>query len=227
MEQALNSLKLEDKVARKFKIYYDFLVSENEKYNLTSITDIDEVYVKHFYDSVYGLNYFDFNGKSLCDVGSGAGFPGIPLKLVNNKIKLTIIEPTQKRVNFLIELCKKLGLDDVEIICDRAEHAVLNKRESFDFVCARAVSNLRVLLELTTPLLKVGGSFIAYKGSNYEEELVESKNALKALNLLVSNTYEYELPNELGKRCLIEVKKTKKTDLIYPREYAKIKKKPL
>ena len=227
MEQLINSFNIDQKKQEKFKIYYEFLISENQKYNLTSITDVNEVYIKHFYDSCVLLNYFDLSDSTLCDVGSGAGFPGIPLKIINDSIKLTIVEPTAKRINFLKELCNKLEIKDVEFICDRAENVTKERREEFDFVTARAVSALPTLLELTIPLVRVGGSFISYKGSNYLEEVEASKNALNVLSSKVNNCFEYELPNEMGKRCLIEVKKVKKTNLVYPREYAKIKKKPL
>lgn len=227
MEQLINSFNIDQKKQEKFKIYYEFLISENQKYNLTSITDVNEVYIKHFYDSCVLLNYFDLSDSTLCDVGSGAGFPGIPLKIINDSIKLTIVEPTTKRINFLKELCNKLEIKDVEFICDRAENVAKERREEFDFVTARAVSALPTLLELTIPLVRVGGSFISYKGSNYLEEVEASKNALNVLSSKVNNCFEYELPNEMGKRCLIEVKKVKKTNLVYPREYAKIKKKPL
>lgn len=227
MEQLINSFNIDQKKKEKFKIYYEFLISENQKYNLTSITDANEVYIKHFYDSCVLLNYFDLSGSTLCDVGSGAGFPGIPLKIINDSIKLTIVEPTAKRINFLKELCEKLEIKDVEFICDRAENVAKERREEFDFVTARAVSALPTLLELTIPLVRVGGSFISYKGSNFLEEVEASKNALSVLSSKVNNCFEYELPNEMGKRCLIEVKKLKKTNMVYPREYAKIKKKPL
>ena len=227
MEQVISSLNLSKEAQAKFKAYYDFLKEENEKYNLTSITDLDEVYIKHFYDSSYALNCFDLSGKSLADIGSGAGFPGVVLKIINNDIKLTLIEPTKKRADFLKELCNKLELRDVTIINDRAENAIKDLRESFDFVTARAVSNLRILLELTIPYLKVGGSFIAYKGLDVNQELEEAKNALKKLNSKVVNIYNYKLLNDLGERSLIEVKKEKSNDLIFPRDYAKIKKKPL
>ena len=162
MEQLTNSFNIDQKKKEKFKIYYEFLISENQKYNLTSITDANEVYIKHFYDSCVLLNYFYLSDSTLCDVGSGAGFPGIPLKIINDSIKLTIVEPTAKRINFLKELCEKLEIKDVEFICDRAENVAKERREEFDFVTARAVSALPTLLELTIPLVRVGGSFISY-----------------------------------------------------------------
>lgn len=206
-----------------FKKYYHFLIEENQKYNLTSITEEKEVYIKHFLDSLSIENIIDLDNISLCDVGSGAGFPSIPLKIMYPSIKLTIIEPTAKRCNFLQQVVALLNLKDVTIINDRAENI---KDMHFDVVCARAVSNLPVLLELCIPLVKVNGYFISMKGSNYKEELDISNNAFKELDCRIDNIYEYDL-DEFGKRVLIKIKKEKETKKIYPRMYSQIKKKPL
>ena len=206
-----------------FEKYYKFLVEENNKYILTSITDKDEVYIKHFLDSLSIENIIDLDNISLCDVGSGAGFPAIPLKIMYPNIKLTIIEPTLKRCNFLKQVVEMLNMKDVEIINDRAENI---KDMHFDVVCARAVSNLSILLELCIPLVKVNGYFISMKGSNYKEELDDASNALNALDAKVEDIYEYDL-EEYGKRVLLKIKKIKETKKIYPRMYSQIKKKPL
>ena len=206
-----------------FEKYYKFLVEENNKYNLTSITDKDEVYIKHFLDSLSIENIIDLDNISLCDVGSGAGFPAIPLKIMYPNIKLTIIEPTLKRCNFLKQVVEMLNMKDVEIINDRAENI---KDMHFDVVCARAVSNLSILLELCIPLVKVNGYFISMKGSNYKEELDGASNALNVLDAKVEDIYEYDL-EEYGKRVLLKIKKIKETKKIYPRMYSQIKKKPL
>ena len=206
-----------------FKKYYNFLIEENKKYNLTSITEEKEVYIKHFIDSLSIENIIDLNNISLCDVGSGAGFPSIPLKIMYPSIKLTIIEPTAKRCNFLQQVVEMLNMKDVKIINDRAENI---KDMHFDVVCARAVSNLPILLELCIPLVKVNGYFIAMKGSNYKEELDISNNALKELDSRIDSLYEYDL-DEFGNRVLIKIKKDKQTKKIYPRMYSQIKKKPL
>lgn len=227
MEQVINELKLTSLQEEKFKIYYDFLVEENKKYNLTAITELDEVYIKHFYDSTMMMKFVDLEGKRLCDIGSGAGFPSIPLKIIIPSLRVTIIEPTLKRVNFLKELVKRLELDNVEIICARAEDIISDYRESFDIVTARAVSNLRMLLELTIPFVRVGGSLVSYKGVSYNEEIIESKNALQKLNSKVIYIHKYNLLNEMGKRYLIEIKKNEKTNSKYPRRFAEIKNKPL
>ncbi len=210
-----------------FNKYYTFLVEENNKYNLTSITEREEAYIKHFYDSAQLEKAINMNEvQTLCDVGSGAGFPSIPLKILYPHLHITIIEPTLKRCNFLNQLVKLLNLNNVTIINDRAENMV-NLRENFDVVCARAVANMQVLLELCVPLVKVNGNFISLKGSSFHEELLASKNAIKLLNVKVENIYEYELLNDYGKHSIITFKKETKTNTKYPRKYSVIKNKPL
>ena len=163
------------------KKYYDYLISENAKYNLTNITDIDEAMCKHFNDSYMLGEAFDLNKDiSLCDIGSGAGFPSIALKLKYPNIKVTIIEAMKKRCDFLENLVKLLDLKDVTIICDRAEN-LKDLRESFDIVTARAVASLPILTEICSQFVKVGGYFAPYKGSNYLEEIELAKNAISIL----------------------------------------------
>lgn len=211
----------------KFKTYYQFLIEENKKYNLTSITDEEEVYIKHFQDSIKTEIAIDFNEvESICDIGSGAGFPGIPLKIKYPHLKLTIIEPLLKRCNFLNKLVLKLGLKDVIIRKERAED-IDKLREGFDLVVARAVSLLPMLLELSLPYVKTGGYFIALKGSNYEEEIELSKNALKLLSSEIEEVFTYELDKGYGSRSLIKIKKLEVTDRKYPRRYSRIKKQHL
>ncbi len=211
----------------KFYKYYNFLIQENEKYNLTNITNEKEVFIKHFYDSIQLDKAIDMNSVvSLCDVGSGAGFPSIPLKLIYPNLHVTIIEPTLKRCNFLKQLVELLELKNVNIINDRAEN-ILKYRDYFDIVCARAVANLRVLCELCIPLVKVEGLFLAMKGSQFEEELNETRNALKELDASLVKVYEYDLPSGNGHHSIIAIKKNKKTNKKYPRNYSTIKKKPL
>lgn len=205
----------------KFKKYYELLVQENQKYNLTSITDEEEVYYKHFLDCATILNYFDLNDKIICDVGSGAGFPGMVLKILCPSMKLYIVEPLGKRCKFLELVKKELGLKDVFIINDRVEK--MNEyRECFDIVFARAVSNLSMLIELCIPIVKVKGYFVSMKGSNYQEEVNLASNALKKLDSKIENIYEYQL-GSYGVHSLIKILKDKKTSGKYPRSYAKIK----
>lgn len=212
---------------QKFDLYYNFLVQENEKYNLTSIIEKEEAYIKHFYDSIQMEKVIDLNNvTSLCDVGSGAGFPSIPLKIVYPHLHITIIEPTLKRCNFLNQLVKLLELDNVTIINDRAEN-MSNLREAFDVVSARAVASMPVLLELCVPLVKINGKFISLKGSSFHDEMLKSNNAIKQLDVKVENIYEYELLNNYGKHSIITFGKTSKTNIKYPRKYSIIKNKPL
>ena len=211
----------------KFNIYYNYLVQENEKYNLTNITEKEEAYIKHFYDSIQLEQVIDLNNiKSICDVGSGAGFPSIPLKIVYPHLHITIIEPTLKRCNFLNNLVKLLQLDNVTIINDRAEN-MSNLRNTFDVVTARAVASMPVLLELCVPLVKVNGYFISLKGSSFHEEMIKSYNAIKLLDVQVKTVKEYELLNNYGKHSIIMFEKTKETNIKYPRKYSIIKNKPL
>ena len=211
----------------KFLKYYEYLIEENQKYNLTSITEKDEAYIKHFIDSLEMEKIIDLNNVSLCDVGSGAGFPGVPLKIEHESIALTIIEPIGKRVNFLNNLVSLLDLKNVSVINARAEDYGKENRSEFDIVCARAVSDTSILLELLAPLCKVGGKIILYKGEKGKEEIEKADNALKILNLKVDELYNYFLPKDMGKRMLIVITKTKEISNRYPRRYAEIKHKPL
>ena len=211
----------------KFEKYYKFLVEENEKYNLTNITVKEEAYIKHFYDSVQLEQVVNLKEiKTLCDVGSGAGFPSIPLKILYPHLHVTIIEPTLKRCNFLSNLVKLLQLENVTIINDRAEN-IKEQRNYFDIVCARAVASMPVLLELCVPLVKVNGFFLSLKGSSFHEEMMKSNNAIKVLDVKVNKVFEYELLNNYGKHSIIVFEKTKQTNIKYPRKYSIIKNKPL
>lgn len=222
----MNNINIDNiKSNQLFDEYYKLLIEENEKYNLTAITEKDEVFYKHFLDCAKVLEYIELSGKVICDVGSGAGFPGIVLKILCPSLKLYIIEPIGKRCNFLNMLVKRLNLKEVVIINDRAEN-IKQYRNYFDYVFARAVSNLPMLIELCIPLAKVSGSFIALKGSNYQEEIDSSKNALDELKSLVLKIDTYEL-DDYGLHSIININKKSKTPDKYPRAYAQIKHKPL
>lgn len=224
----LDEFNLNNYQLSQFQKYYEYLVQENKKYNLTSIVEKEEVYIKHFYDSLKMIDIIDFNKiNSLCDIGSGAGFPSIPLKIMYPYLKLTIIEPTTKKINFLKQLTEILELNDIELINGRAEEEIVNKRESYDLVTARAVASLPILLELTIPFVKVNGSFIALKGSSYQEELDISNTAMDKLDCKLIDSLIYELPNNYGTRAILNIYKVQPTKHIYPRSYAAIKKKHL
>lgn len=209
----------------QFALYAKLLVEWNEKMNLTAITQIDEIYEKHFLDSI--LPSFDIEIKgSLCDVGSGAGFPSIPLKIINPSLSITIIETLGKRVTFLNELCKQLKLEDVTCLHARAEEAVLDLRETFDVATARAVANLPMLCELCIPFVKVGGRFIAMKGDKGYEEYNESKKAIRVLGCELHQAHEVHL-SDGSQRINFECLKVRATPKQYPRAFAKIKKSAL
>lgn len=227
MEKYLDEIThLTKEQIEQFKIYYETLVTESEKYNLTNLKTKEDIYIKHFLDSIIMIKYIDFtNVKSLADIGTGAGFPGIPLKIIKPDLKVTLIEPTLKRCNFLNLIIKKLNLKDIEVINDRAEN-LSQKRENYDITTARAVAGLNILLELVTPLTKTNGKVVLLKG-NVDEELENAASSIKTLKLNLENIYNFELPKNLGKRSIIELKKESSTPLKYPRAYAKIKKQPL
>lgn len=207
--------------------YYDILIEESNKYNLTSIKELEEVYIKHFYDSLLLSKTIDLSKDlTLLDIGSGAGFPGLVIKIMFPNLKITLVEPTLKRCNFLNLVISELGLKDIAVINARAEDYIKENRETFDLVTARAVAPLNILLELSIPFLKVGGAFLAMKGSNASEELSKTK-AHQILSTKIDKEYIFNLPNDLGKRTIIKFVKLGKTKDIYPRLYSKIKKQPL
>lgn len=210
-----------------FKTYYEFLVSENEKYNLTSITNYNEVTIKHFEDSLALGKALDLSKvTTLVDVGTGAGFPGVPLKMAYPHLKVTLIEPTGKKCSFLNQLVLKCDLKDVIIVNDRAENCS-SLRETFDVATSRAVGSLSMLLELCIPLLRVNGVLVAMKGPDFEEELKGITHALKCLRASVVRINPYELSSGMGKRTLITIRKNEVTSKEYPRPFATMKKKPL
>lgn len=198
--------------------FYNLLISWNKKINLTRITEKEEVYLKHFYDSLTLVKVINLSDKiELCDVGSGAGFPGIVLKIVFPNLKVTLLDSLQKRINYLNEIVKELGLSDIVAIHTRAEDYAKNHREKFDVVTARAVANLKTLSELCIPMVKVKGHFIAMK-ANALDEIIESKALIEKLNSKIQVTKEFLLPVENSKRTLIKIQKLDYTDNIYPRK---------
>lgn len=213
-----------DEQAVTLGTYYDFLVEYNRKVNLTAVTDEDGVILKHFADSLGGVKYIPESAK-LLDVGSGAGFPAVVIKIFRPDVDVTLLEPNGKKATFLIELIAKLGLSGIRVIKDRAEVVARGKmRESFDVVTARAVAELNKLSEYCLPLVKVGGAFIAYKGK-VEDEV---KNALRAVQLLGGGAPEIcSYPLDGNSRAVVVIKKVRPTSAEYPRQNNKITAKPL
>lgn len=192
-----------------FNLYFEKLVSYNEKVNLTAITEKDQVFDKHFLDSILPVDIIPQNAR-MVDVGTGAGFPSLPLKIVRPDINLTMVDSLNKRINFLNELIVELGIETTNIHA-RAEDFALNNREKFDVAVARAVARLNTLLEYLLPLVKVGGMVLAYKGSSAEEEIEEAKNAISILGGKVKQILHFDLPNNQGERNIIVVEKIKST----------------
>ncbi|ALC88518.1 16S rRNA methyltransferase [Bacillus sp. FJAT-18017] len=205
----------------QFETYYETLVEWNEKMNLTAITDKDEVFLKHFYDSLSAAFYYDFSRPlAICDVGAGAGFPSIPIKIAYPNQKLTIVDSLNKRISFLEHLAKKLELEDVAFIHDRAETFGIKPehREQYDVVTARAVARLSVLSELCLPLVKPGGDFIAMKAANAKEELHAAGKAIAVLGGRTVESHSFPLPIEESERSIIVIRKEKPTPKKYPRK---------
>jgi 16S rRNA (guanine527-N7)-methyltransferase len=228
--KALNEkgINVSEEQLHSFQLYFEHLVSYNEKVNLTAITKKDEVYLKHFYDSLTILTNVNLKDHArLCDVGAGAGFPSVPLKIMRPDIDITIVDSLGKRIDFLNSLYKELNLVGIKAVHSRAEDFSLEHRESFDYVTARAVARLNVLAELCIPLVKLGGAFISMKGTTGFEELQEANNSIKTLGCIQKELIHFSLPEEGGERNIIVFEKVKQTPLKYPRNYGQIKKKPL
>ena len=222
------NIELSDEASSKFDLYYKRLIAVNEVMNLTAITEEQEVYNKHFLDSLMIVKALDLNKEfTLCDVGSGAGFPSIPLSIVSNNAKVTIIDALNKRIKFLNDLILELGLKNVIALHERAEDYAKIKREFFDVTTARAVARLNILSELCLPLTKVGGYFIAMKGQGGNEEIKEAFKGIEILGGHVEKVISLELPDNAGARDIIIIKKIKETPKKYPRAFAKIKERPL
>jgi 16S rRNA (guanine527-N7)-methyltransferase len=227
---AKQGIVLSEEQLQQFEMYYELLVEWNEKMNLTGITEKPQVYEKHFYDSITPAFYYDFSKvESVIDVGSGAGFPGIPLKICFPSLKLTILDSLNKRLLFLQEVTKQLDLQNVSFVHSRAEDAGRDKnyREQFDLATARAVARMNVLSEFCLPFVKPGGAFLVMKGANIEEELNEGKKAIKTLGGKTEKVETLFLPEEQAERNIVIIRKQQKTPATYPRKAGTPAKKPI
>ena len=218
------NINLTKKQVDNFLSYYETLVFYNSMFNITAITEKEEVYKKHFIDSVLGVD--KIYGNSLLDIGSGGGFPAIPIKIMKEDINLTMLEATGKKCEFLSNVCEKLHLENVSVLNGRAEDFAKNNnfREKFDTVTARAVARLNILAEYCLPFVKVGGRFVSYKG-DAKEEIEEAKSAIEILGGKIVEVIEYGLFG--AKRTLVVIEKIKSTESKYPRSNGAIRKKPL
>lgn len=200
----------------EFDTYYQELVSYNDKVNLTAITERNDVFTKHFLDSILPIDAIPQNA-TMVDIGTGAGFPSLPIKIVRPDIKITMVDSLKKRVTFLNLICEKLKIKSTNVH-SRAELFAKDNREKFDVAVARAVAKMNTLLEYLLPLVKVGGIVIAYKGSNLAEEFQDATNALEILGGKVLKSIRFDLPNSYGERNIVIIEKIKETPKKYPRD---------
>ncbi len=223
-----NNIELSDYQAKQFYQYYILLIEANKQFNLTAITDFDEVITKHFVDSVVNYTYFK-QDASVCDIGSGAGFPGIPLKIMRPDLTVTLVDSLNKRVNFLNSTITALNLQNIQSIHSRAQELQnIVPRETFDYTVSRAVASLNILLELCIPYTKTNGELIAYKGNNISTEIESAANALNTLNSQIKSINTYKIiGNDVYNRNIINIIKLDKTDIKYPRQKNKIEINPL
>ena len=227
LRKGLTELGLDDSGTPSLLRYGELLLEKNKVMNLTAITEPEDVAALHFLDSAVLLTLADFKGKSVVDVGTGAGFPGMPIKILEPTVQMTLLDSLGKRINFLQEVCDDLGLTEVACVHARAEEFAAAHRQSFDFAVSRAVANLAVLCELCLPLVKVGGYFLSMKSVDSGEELEQARKAIRTLGGTVERTMDYRIPDTDVKHRVILIKKTAKTPEKYPRPFAKIKKNPL
>lgn len=227
---AEKGIHLSDRQIQQFRTYFELLVEWNEKMNLTAITDQQEVYLKHFYDSISAAFYVDFTQPlEVCDVGAGAGFPSLPMKICFPEMRVTIVDSLNKRIQFLKHLSSELGLNHVEFVHARAEEFGQKPvyREKFDVVTARAVARLSVLAELCVPLVKVGGRFVAMKAASAQDELKDAKKALTVLGVEKNDQFNFQLPEENSDRTIYIFSKIKSTPKKYPRKAGTPNKSPI
>lgn len=211
----------------KYNIYYEYLEERNAVMNLTAISGKEDVARLHFLDCAALLGICDMRDKRIIDVGTGAGFPGLALKIAEPSIKLTLLDSQNKRIGFLSETCSKLGFNDVECIHARAEEAPAEYRGAFDIATSRAVARLNVLCELCLPFLKVGGVFLAMKGPDCGDEISEASNCIRTLGAEFKKAVPYTIPGTDIVHTAVIIEKTKPTHPKYPRKWAQIKKQPL
>ena len=233
LEQRLSSgfeamgLSADDEMLRRYRVYYEYLEEINQVMNLTAISGEKDVAELHFLDCAALLTMQSFAGKKVIDVGTGAGFPGLALKIACPELELTLLDSLDKRVNFLKNTCEKLGFEDVNCIHARAEEIPAGFRQGFDFAVSRAVARLNLLCELCLPYVKKGGMFIAMKGPELDVELEEARRAIRTLGGEVEKKLDYTIPGTDVTHCAVLIRKRSDTPASYPRRWAQIKKSPL
>ena len=227
LQSGLTALSLPTEGIPLLLRYAELLLEKNKVMNLTAITAPEDVAALHFLDSASLLTLADFRGKSVVDVGTGAGFPGLPLRILEPTVHLTLLDSLNKRVDFLGEVCDALSFQDVACVHGRAEEFAADHRESFDFAVSRAVAALPLLAELCLPLVKVGGTFLAMKSVDSDEELEGAKHAIETLGGAAPVVRDYLIPNTEVRHRVVLIEKISPTPKEYPRMFAKIKKNPL
>ncbi len=229
-------ISLSEQMLGQFRDYYTLLLSWNQNMNLTTVTKYDDVVDRHFIDSLAAVQAFDFEkagNAALLDLGSGAGFPGIPLKIAFPALSVTLLDARQKRVNFMDTVIQELGLQHIRAIHGRAEEFIRedpggpSAREGYDLCVSRAVSKLSVLAEYCLPYVKVGGTFLAYKSADVDDEVEEAKDAIFVLGGKLEEIYRFTLPDTDLRRTIVKIKKVRKTDNKYPRKAGKPEKEPV
>ncbi len=225
MKEILSAYGVPENMIRAFEVYKELLAEKNKSMNLTAVTEEKDIAFRHFLDCLFPLKYADFKNKSVIDVGTGAGFPGIPIKIAEPSVRLTLLDSLNKRIVFLGSVISELGLENVRLMHARAEDAARDMRESFDIATSRAVAALPVLMEYCLPFVKQGGYFIAMKGPEPEKEIQSAERAAEILGGTIERTETYSLADFT--HSLVFIKKTQPTPSGYPRSSARIKKKPL
>ena len=221
------ALDLDPQALERYRIYYEYLEEMNQVMNLTAISGEEDVARLHFLDCAALLALADFAGKRVIDVGTGAGFPGLAMKIACPAMELTLLDSLDKRIHFLKNTCEKLGFRDVACIHSRAEEIPAGFRQGFDFALSRAVARLNLLCELCLPYVKKGGAFIAMKGSDLEEELAEAQRCIRTMGGQVEKKIDYTIPGTDVTHCALIIRKVADTPAKYPRRWAQIKKSPL
>ena len=227
LQNGLTALGLPTESIPQLRRFSELLLEKNKVMNLTAITEQQDVATLHLLDSAAMLTMADFSGKTVVDVGTGAGFPGMPMRIVKEDFSLTLLDSLNKRIDFLKDCCAELGFRDVDCVHARAEEFAAGKRESYDYAVSRAVANLSVLAELALPLVKVGGQFLSMKSVDSEEEISAAKNAIKTLGGKISRVEDYTIPGTDVTHRVVVIEKVSPTPAKYPRAFAKIKKQPL
>ena len=227
LAQGLRTYGLDESRSELLLRFAEALLEKNKVMNLTAITDPPDVAQLHLLDCAAVLTLADIKGKSLVDVGTGAGFPGMPLQILEPTAKCTLLDSLGKRINFLQEVCDELGLSHTRCVHARAEEYARDHREQFDFATSRAVAALNVLCELALPMVKVGGAFLAMKSVDSDEELRQAKSAIAQLGGSVESVQDYTIPGTDVTHRLVTIRKVKPTPHAFPRAFARIKKNPL